>query len=526
MDHKHAIERILALEDACDVTAIRYKGLAIWPYIRLLLWSRMLNPGKFKPAPEVGLAVWSQMHAASFAQRENYAAFMRHYEQHLRNLVALRGHDAIDALFFSRVEDHADRFGGAYYNRHLDPMIDLARGRSSFLKLELTTAGAAQTVPRFEATQFLDSTDFVRYEARRGMIQAFASGEPVPGIEGIEGFFAELRRLEPGFPLTREQLYIEVEQLVQMRGYFRTMLSALGPKAVWTVCYYYDIAMALMAACADLGIVSVDVQHGKQGRFHGMYTHWQRMPAEGYALLPELFWCWGDDSREHIERWLPVGNHRHGVVVGGNRWLAKWANHDTDNLVLEEEDERALRRLDTSPKVVLVSLQPVNPILPTWLLEAIERSPASWSWMLRLHPLQREQLPACQETLRSRGLTQVDLQDATRLPLYALLQRAHAHVTQWSSVAYEALAFGVPSIVVGETAATMFQPDIRSRRLLHASDADGVLALLRGGADGPTYRAQPAYIETDNRLADEAYGSIMERAARRSKERIAGQEIA
>ena len=510
MDHKRSIERIQAIEEACQVESIRYKGLALWPYIRLQLWARMLNPDRYAPKPEIGLAQWARLHGASFAEPANYAAYMRHHEQHLKQRLALAARGPVDALFFSRVEDHADRFGGRYYNRHIDPMIDLVRHSHSFLKLELATAGATQTVPRFEPTTFVDSTEFVRYDARRSLIQAFQAGEPTPGIEGIDGFFAELRRLEPGLPFSREQLYLDAEQLIHFRAYFRSMLEAIRPRAVFAVCYYYDLAMALMAACHDLGIVSVDIQHGKQGRYHGLYTHWQRVPDEGYALLPRVFWCWGEESRQHIERWMPANSRpAHRVEVGGNRWLAKWVHRDTDTLGLDTPDTEALQRIEAEGKVVLVSLQPVTPILPEWLFEAIALAPSNWRWLLRLHPLQREQMPACEARIRERGLHNVDLQGATRLPLYALLQRAHHHVTQWSTVGYEALAFDVPTSIVGETGATMFQADIQQHRFLFAADAASLVAQIAEGRPGAGTPRSAAYIETDNALARTALDAIL-----------------
>jgi hypothetical protein len=525
MDHQNAIDRILALEEACEVEAIRYKGLRLWPYIRLLLWARMLNPGRFAPAKEIGLHQWACHYGASFAEPKSYAAYVRHLEAHHRQIAALAARGRTDLLFFSRVEDHADRFDGRSYNRHIDPMIDLVRGAHRFLKLELATAGAAQTVPRFEPTIFHDSVDFVRYDARRSLIQSFRAGEPVPGIEGIDGFFAELNRLEPGFPLNREQVYIEAEQIVHFKGYFREMLGAVRPRAVFAVCYYYDLAMALLAACREMGITSVDVQHGKQGKVHGMYTHWQRVPAEGYDLLPDVFWTWGEESKQNIEKWMPpaVRGH-HQVTIGGNRWLAKWAHRDTEVLRLAPDEQEALLRLDQESQVVLVSLQPVTPILPEWLFEAIEKAPAMWKWLLRLHPHQRDQLEACEAFIRHRGLVNVDLREATRLPLYALLQRAHRHVTQWSTVGYEALAFGVPTVIVGDTGAALFDADIRQGRFQWASDGATLVERLQDRVAGGSRRGS-VYIETDDALAHAALADVWNDRRRGSTERISGWTI-
>ena len=47
--------------------------------------------------------------------------------------------------------------------------------------------------------------------------------------------------------------------------------------------------MALSWACYDLKIPSVDIQHGQQGKYHGMYHYWTKIPKFGYHIMPSFF---------------------------------------------------------------------------------------------------------------------------------------------------------------------------------------------------------------------------------------------
>ena len=55
-------------------------------------------------------------------------------------------------------------------------------------------------------------------------------------------------------------------------------LGSRGVEAVFFAWYYNLVNMALIWACRDLGITTVDIQHGLQGKYHVMYSHWTRIP--------------------------------------------------------------------------------------------------------------------------------------------------------------------------------------------------------------------------------------------------------
>ena len=83
--------------------------------------------------------------------------------------------------------------------------------------------------------------------------------------------------------------------------------------------------MGLIAASRLFGITSVDIQHGKQGKYQPMYSGWL-IPETGYQLLPDYFWCWGKKSSDHILSSSPKRN-THIPLIGGYLWLRYFSRY-------------------------------------------------------------------------------------------------------------------------------------------------------------------------------------------------------
>jgi len=102
---------------------------------------------------------------------------------------------------------------------------------------------------------------------------------------------------------------------------------------------------------------------------------------------------------------------------------------------------------DTPIKKILVTLQlDISPVL----LEAIQHSPHTWKWLIRFHPAREKGKRTLEEEmLRSIGHPDIEIERASEALLYELLCECDVHVTEYSACAIEALAFGVPSVIIG-----------------------------------------------------------------------------
>ena len=508
MNHKMAIETLMQIEDAVDVTGLFYKDLNVWPLIRLELWNNLLHQ-RTAPQTTIDLSELAESTAASFFSTHSYLSYLKYRENHKRTLQELRGMAPPEALFFSRAEDHADQFQGKYYNRHLDPMLETVSRQGKVLKIEMGTEAMADTLPRFHASRFIDSIPYLRYDAKRSIIRAFRDPVRMPAVEGFDALQQAVEQCAPGCLFSEEEVMIRAECILHFRDYFLGILRAVNPISVFQVCYYYDLAMALNAAGKRAGIPVVDIQHGKQGRFHGMYTHWQHMPEKGYALLPHFFWCWGMRSAENIAKWFPPVGGAPQTVIGGNRWLARWKS----GLVMDLGVQPGKPSPDAA-KTILFSLQPLEQPIPEFVLEAMKQAPDHWQWLVRLHPLQKKRSTEIKQLLDLHSIN-AEVDEATEKPLYQLLQSATNHITLWSTVAYEASQFEIPTLLLHPTAAVLYEEEINRQEFYFVQTAEALIEAL----DFPYVQSATPFIETNSAFAAVAVQKIWDTSSRSAEQK-------
>ena len=446
MHHRTSIERILAIEKAMDVTTIRYKGLELWPLVRMQLWRRLIHPHKFAPPATIGLKHLAHKLSQSFFKPDFYVSFLEHSKRHQQNLTKLEKGGPVDLLIFSKGEDHTDKLKGKYFNRFLDPVAELARSRFTILKVEVITEATNQSIPRYEHTHFLDALEYIRCDAQRSLINAFQKNGDAAILEKGNELTRLLGGIRFDLALTKEYLMVEAERMLHYIRYFKGILKILKPKAVFLAGYDEELSMALIAACKHLGITTVDMQQQAIGAYHGMYTHWMSMPESGYSLLPDYFWCWSPSDVQNIQDGMSAGTDVHRPVIGGNLWVSKWT--EDDRMMPGKNAEAFLNKLDPSQKRILVSLSNTEDCLGDNLIEAIRQSPPEWHWWVRVHSGMEHKIEEISSIFSDLKISNVEVSIPSKFPIYRLLKYVTWHVCEWSSTAVEALEFGVPSLII------------------------------------------------------------------------------
>ena len=100
----------------------------------------------------------------------------------------------------------------------------------------------------------------------------------------------------------------------------KLLLKHKNLKEIYLTCWYTTETMGICAAARQLGIKTIDIQHGKQGKYQAMYSGWTTIPESGYSLMPDKFWCWGKPSCDHILASSP-NRKIHLPFVGGYPWV-------------------------------------------------------------------------------------------------------------------------------------------------------------------------------------------------------------
>lgn len=452
MDFKKALNAITAIEKEVDINCIKISSTQIWPLIRMMLWYQMMNP--------------TENHVKMDTNSHNYRYIIN--EKTIETTIEINKNKSIDLLFFSSSAYYTDKCKDLYYNRHVDPFSDLFGKAFTILNMELEDANSHIRQPR----KYPGLT--ISFSEERRAVRS--DNTIIPGFDALRRTVQENTGIELDPRLISENL----RKLRAFLSLFSSVLEHLKPKAVGVICYYHLAAMGLVWACRRKGIPCVDIQHGKQGRYHGMYTHWTATPPDGYELLPTALWTWGEESRDNIAKWLPKNCRTPRVEVLGSPWLSLWMEGPGC-----EPAGDGLSRLITriaDRKVILFSMQPLkeNP-LPVPLFQAMRHSPPSWLWLMRLHPRDAAQQDVWADFFSQYSMDNVECYLANNLPLFALLKHSHHHVTCFSSVAFEALSFGLSTTIIHPSGKLLYDNYLNDGHYRYADSFEKIISSVKIG---------------------------------------------
>lgn len=463
------------VEARFPVDAWQSGSLKLWPLIRYHLYEKnhsLLNrlagtqespapPGRFDRLAELGRSEWSWLkaNAADFARTQLPPA-------------------GTDVLLYSDGVSQI-QLGGKWFDRFVDPVAfraeDLGfrthtwtparhfftpRGRPSwFIQPVLDALGVyCKATHRFRRTPVVvpGYDEFVRY------VDARFPRVDLPDVDGMEkaGYY--------------------VEQHVTL---YRALLTRLRPKVCFLVCYYGMERFSLMRACRQLGIPTVDLQHGYAGAMHFAYAAWERVPPGGYDLLPEVFWCWTEEDRRVVEAWAERTGGAHRAEVAGNVFFAGWAQTLFPGIGEVMARGKAVRALAPDATHLLVTLNGYEPRdLLRHLAAVFGRMSDVYVW-LRMHPVRMQQRAVLEECFHALGPGRVCIEEPSMLPLPVVLSHVDLHATEVSSTVLEAELFGIPSVLLGSGEATSYAESIERGAVHvaeHLDDLPRVVRSLRG----------------------------------------------
>jgi hypothetical protein len=486
MDHKSAIEWLVQAEAGFDVNSLQAQGELLWPLARLNLNKKLLEFEMDDPSStfrQAGGSLVRRWLAGARAMLANPARLNQ-----LRRL-------APEIIFFANPKHYRFHSGGQAYNYLLDPWVEFAARFYRVAKVEVQLAGQVAPVQRLVPATVLE--EFTPPAAR---------ARYMPPLQNVTAFNQVAASLPGDVALDARELVRQFERIQQRARWFARMFAHIAPRAVFLVNFYDPRNLAIVLACRTLNIPVVDIQHGKQGKYHAMYNHWTKIPPQGYRLLPDYFWVWGEESRLNILQGRQGNTAQHQPLVGGNLWMQKWKQTDW---YTPGEDERAL--LETTrgrARVILFSAQPIAEPFPAPLVQAMKTCPPNWRWLVRLHPRQVDALPRYEAELRSLGVQNFEMRLSSQVPLYWLMRQCHYHITCWSTVCYEALVFGLPTSIVHENGKSLFDEYIRRNIFLYAADGATLNEQILHAHSAPE---ETPYIVADENIAKTTFDNILQK---------------
>ena len=496
--HGEIIDIITDLEQRIDTNALVYRDICYWPLVRARVWGGLLRQlavarGEGDPPalttntgpkwPDVGRV------NAALAGPPDLGLLKADAKP------PKPGHLTPTTLMFARPEEYSDTVAGKAFARVIDSVVECAADVGPVTKLELADP-RTMTFARRHPSLFIDLN-------LAGQGVAF---DPPGELGGFADIAALIAARVPGITLDHASLTTDLGKIFYFARIFEKLLRQLLPRLFVLSVAYHPVGYAWMLACRWAGVKSVDLQHGRLGPAHGTYTHLTAAPRDGYAILPDHIWCWGETTAEDIAAHKNPDCLRHGGIVGGNAWLAKWRG---DTSALEPKEAQTFLERHAGRRKILVSLQPYDVPMVGELLRAMKQSPPEWLWLLRLHPLRRHIAPEIKEILARASVTNVEMDESTTLPLYFLLRHVDHHVTAFSSVVAEAAAFDVRSSLTTEVGRDAFARYIADRVCRYTPTAEELNAHIAACLAVPRAPLHDRFIDAGSDTAQRALAQLL-----------------
>ncbi len=403
-----------------------------------------------------------------------------------------------------------DLVDGAWQDRFAEPVIaELERrGRSTFV-MQPGDLGRLPWRRKTYAANLVDAWSRLAGRARTDPTE-------LPDLEAVHAYLAREGIKAPS--LARAALERRARVTLVAADAFERILKTVRPRLAFVTTFYAGLAPAFLLACRRLGILSIDLQHCPQDGGHKAYG-WSNVPAEGYGLLPAVFWNWNQADADNINRWasaLPQPWHQ--AIHGGDTQLAGFSGQSAH----WQQRFREVAGSAGYAREIIVALQPIAGQAPIWdlLAQAIERAPSDWRWWIRRHPSSPPHQDPAFGRLLSLRRDNVLIEQASTLPLPVLLPHMSTLVSLMSGAAAEAAMFGVPALFLSEEARGPFGGLIERgcARVIDPRQINAEIEALADARPGRSPIAQPSLSETLDRLEEIAADYAALNPARRNPE--------
>ena len=440
MQLEEACSILVKVEQEIDVNSIKFEEVCLWPLIRHCLWFSLL--GRDLPQTE------KEEQKSGFAKLISKMA-VRIANKILRLLKSRNNNYFIDneptTIFFSRPEYLQKLDSALLFDRIIDPLVFLARNREKISKCYLKS---------------WPENGLLYYQANNIPVV-----ELIKNIKVDQKVKDKIYEIAQKANLSPEKLSPKFDEV--WSNFIRWYITGIKffsknqtVKRIYVTSWYFPDMMGLIAAAKLCGIETIDVQHGKQGKYQGMYSWWTKTPKDGYKLMPDRFWCWGKPSCNHmIESNNKCSTHR--PFVGGYPWLGFYKKFVSS---IHNKDIFEKKKTEYNQKI-LMTLQASQgehgePI-PDFILNFLNSDKSdSVHITFRCHP----NFIGCDNYCVSR-LKNVQSEKykitSGKSNLYDDLLKSTHHITAYSSCCYEADAFGVPTLLFGSDALAIYDEEIR-----------------------------------------------------------------
>ena len=424
-----AFNLILEIENSVDTSLFTWNSFNTWPLIRKIIWFKLISssPTTSSIQEDNSLNIWSGI-------KEIISLPIKKLK---RNKIK---QDSVK-IFFSRPEYLQEISSSKFIDRIVDPIIDLSSSNEKMTKYYLYKISKEK--------KLIYEFFYMNQETVFDVLNVGANQE------------IELDKIAVLLKIDRAELKLAyTKELREFLGWYYSAKSLLSQhkklKEIYVTCWYLPDMMGICAAASELGIRTIDIQHGKQGKYQAMYSGWTNIPSNGYDLMPEKFWCWGKPSCNHILDSSP-NRTKHIPFVGGYPWI---------NYYLKNIAQKKSTSINERIRVLLTMQPPQgdnHERIPNFIIKFLKsKYTESVHFIFRLHPNDTEGKYYCNERLKLINPNSYTI-DEGKKNLYDLFGEVTHHITAFSSCCYEAQLFNLPTLLYGNDSKKIYQDEIKEK---------------------------------------------------------------
>lgn len=428
------------------VNSLRYRGEHLWPYIRhhLLVQLTAISIGnidgkKIRP---------SRLH---LGLTENFDVLKKRElseKYGIRFLEDIPKEDGVDFLFFTALNASEQVvLKNEIYYRIIDPLFEAAKKQFSAKKIELirNISPAIKKTPHyFHRPEFIFSPSIVR---SRFSDEVFIK----------DNFFTYFKRFIPSIEMNRKAILDLIDWELHTKEFYKEIFLKFQPRVI--VCSSFHYHAPAISAAKELGICTVDIQHGLQVGYNPLYNNWDEIPKEGYSTIPDVFLVWGKKEADNINS--VFGENATPIIIG-NLWEEKQFSFGV------ELEESTISKTKNYSKVVLLAMQSQSEI-PVLYRDLISQSDEDTLWVIRMHPKGKKY------KLQEFGSTRDNVilgADINSVPIGVLLQHVNFTLSEGSSIAIEGYKMGVQALISSETGKDNYRSEIEQGEFSYISDVE------------------------------------------------------
>jgi len=430
MNHEEILLVVEELESRIDVNSYRSDGFQVWPIIRIVL-DATLHQNKDTSRTHTWRQPLSQL---TVGVKKLLTLFINHVRFFFDN-----GIDRNCKVLLLSQPSHYTKIRGRseLFDRIIDPFSVSIKGLMSSQKLIMGFLPSKEL--------YINGVFFPLF---------FRKSSSKVSITDCSDLYIELGKLGLDTDEFRRALYKELAVFHSSRKAAYKLISQMPSLThLVTSCWYSSLQLGVICACHERELVVINIQHGSQFG-HSLFGNWANIPAQGYALLPNIFLCWGETSSHDIDIWASKSNVHRSLIVG-----YPWKEF-RENLLTPIAND--LEMDDTFKKRILITLQgaafATNPELDIEDLADLLLD-GDLEVTFRFHPNDHALKSALKPFIKRCNNRRFQFIDSTQ-DLYSLLEKSTHHITWFSSSCFDALVQNVPTLLLGADSKYVYKKEI------------------------------------------------------------------